>query len=268
MVSDASPSPSVLLRVESLSCSHVLPRGTPWHPAQRLQALHDISFEIPSGRSMGIVGESGAGKSTLAHTVMALHRPDAGRVLLKGRDLHQLDAAELRRSRSDMQMVFQDPYGSLDPRMTVMALVAEPILSRGSFGKAELRQRVREALEAVGLRVADMERRPHEFSGGQRQRIAIARALVTRPRLIVLDEPVSALDVSVQAQVLNLLQELAKWQGLSYLLISHDLAVVDHLCDEVLVLREGRVVERGTPERVFGQPQHAYTQQLVAAVPR
>jgi len=263
-----STDPSTLLRVESLSCSYALPRSLPWQPAGRVQALRDVSFEIAAGASLGIVGESGSGKSTLARTVMALQAPDAGRVLLKGRDLHQLDAATLRKARSDMQMVFQDPYGSLDPRMTVAEIVAEPILSRGAFTKAELHQRVREALEAVSLRVADMKRHPHEFSGGQRQRIAIARALVTRPRLIVMDEPVSALDVSVQAQVLNLLQELAKWQGLSYLIISHDLAVVDHLCGEVLVLREGQVVERGTPDAVFGRPQHAYTQELLAAVPR
>ncbi len=257
-----------LLRVESLGCSYALPRAWPWSSAGRLQALRDVSFEIPSGHALGIVGESGSGKSTLARTVLALQKPDAGRVLLKGRELHALDAGALRKARSDMQMVFQDPYASLDPRMTVEEIVAEPILSRGSFSKRDLKQRVREALEAVSLRVADMERHPHEFSGGQRQRIAIARALVTRPKLIVMDEPVSALDVSVQAQVLNLLQELARWQGLSYLIISHDLAVVDHLCHEVLVLRGGEVVERGTPEQVFGAPQHGYTKDLVAALPR
>ena len=257
----------LLLKVDSLTCSYPLPRKLPWQAVPRLQALHEVSFEIPQGRALGIVGESGSGKSTLARTVMALHKPDAGSMLLKGRDLHQLDAAALRRARSDMQMVFQDPYASLDPRQTVARIVAEPIIDRSSFSAAELRQRVREAVEAVGLRVVDMTRFAHEFSGGQRQRIAIARALVTRPKLIVLDEPVSALDVSVQAQVLNLLQELARWRGLSYLLISHDLAVVDHLCDEVLVLREGRVVERGKPEAVFGQPQHPYTRGLVAAVP-
>ncbi|WP_233151807.1 ATP-binding cassette domain-containing protein [Pelomonas sp. KK5] len=254
-----------LLRVEGLSCSYALPRSWPWLPRRRLPVLDGISFEIASGRSLGIVGESGSGKSTLARTVMALHRPDAGRVLLKGRELHGLDAASLRRARADLQMVFQDPYGSLDPRMTVARIVAEPILARSGFTQAELAQRVREALEAVGLRVADMKRHPHEFSGGQRQRIAIARALVTRPKLIVMDEPVSALDVSIQAQVLNLLQELARWQNLSYLIISHDLAIVDHLCDEVLVLSQGRVIERGAPAEVFGQPREPYTQELVRA---
>jgi len=256
-----------LLKVEQLSRSYALPRETLLGPAPRVQALRDISFELHAGRSLGVVGESGSGKSTLARAVMALERPDAGRVLLDGQDLNQLDARALRRARRDFQMVFQDPYGSLDPRQTVGHIVAEPLSVLGAADRAEQRERVQDSLVAVGLRAADADRYPHEFSGGQRQRIAIARALVTRPRLIVADEPVSALDVSVQAQVLNLLRDLAEAQGISYLLISHDLAVVDHVCEEVLVLYRGEVVERGTPARVFGRPEHPYTRQLLAALP-
>jgi peptide/nickel transport system ATP-binding protein len=257
-----------LLRVEGLSHGYALPRQSLLRPPPRLQALHDISFEIAAGRSLGVVGESGAGKSTLARLVMALERPDAGRVLLRGQDLQRLDAAALRRARADFQMVFQDPYGSLDPRQKVGTSVAEPLAARHTLGRSGLRERVRDSLEAVGLRAADMDKYPHQFSGGQRQRIAIARALVTRPKLIVADEPVSALDVSVQAQVLNLLRDLTRSHGISYLLISHDLAVVDHLCDEVLVLQQGRMVERGPTAQVFGRPAHPYTRGLLAALPR
>jgi peptide/nickel transport system ATP-binding protein len=270
MGAEAVPAPP-LLQVEGLSRSHALPRERLMRPAPRLQALQDIDFEIAPGSAVGIVGESGAGKSSLARAVLALDAPgsrDAGRVLLQGRDLLTLDAAALRRARRDMQPVFQDPYGSLDPRMTVARIVAEPLTAGPhGLGRSGLRERVRDAVEAVGLRAADLERFAHQFSGGQRQRIAIARALVTRPKLIVADEPVSALDVSVQAQVLNLLQELRRHYGLSYLLISHDLAVVDHLCEAVLVLHRGRIVERGTPARVFGAPEHPYTRRLVAALP-
>jgi peptide/nickel transport system ATP-binding protein len=199
--------------------------------------------------------------------VMALEAPTSGRVLLEGEDLHALSPAELRQRRSALQMVFQDPYGSLDPRRTVLQTVAEPMAVLLGAGRAEQRERAAEVLEAVGLRPADLTRYPHEFSGGQRQRIAIARALVTRPKLIVADEPVSALDVSVQAQVLNLMQSLQDRYGVTYLFISHDLAVVDLVCDEVLVLSEGRIVEHGDPGALFTRPQHPYTQRLLAAVP-
>jgi peptide/nickel transport system ATP-binding protein len=259
--------PSPLLQVEGLHKRYRLPRRSLLAPAPEVAALAGVDFELHAGRSLGIVGESGSGKSTLARLVMALERPSAGRVRFDGVDLHALDAAALRRARAGFQMVFQDPYGSLDPRRSVLQTVAEPLRALQGAGAAEQRTRVAEALEAVGLSAADGARYPHEFSGGQRQRIAIARALVTRPRLIVADEPVSALDVSVQAQVLNLLRELQQRYGLAYLFISHDIAVVDLVCDEVLVLQHGRIVESGPPERLFTAPEHPYTRRLVEAVP-
>ncbi len=256
-----------LLRVQGLGKRYTLPRRHLLHAAQPLVALADVSFELMPGRSLGIVGESGSGKSTLARLVMALEAPSEGQVWLDGQDLHALAPAELRRARAQMQMVFQDPYGSLDPRRTVQQTVSEPLaLLQGADG-AEQRRRTAEALEAVGLSPADGAKYPHEFSGGQRQRIAIARALITRPRLIVADEPVSALDVSVQAQVLNLMQDLQDAYGLSYLFISHDLSVIDLVCDDVLVLQHGRVVEQGSADQLFRDPQHDYTRRLIAAVP-
>ncbi|XAH26283.1 ATP-binding cassette domain-containing protein [Xylophilus sp. GW821-FHT01B05] len=257
-----------LLEVTDLVRHYQLPRESLFKPAPQVRALNGVSFRIEAGKSLGIVGESGSGKSTLARIVMALDAPSAGSVRLLGRDLHALPRAELRSARRDFQMVFQDPYGSLDPRRTVERIVAEPLEALEGLGRAAQRSRSAEALEAVGLRSSDLGKYPHEFSGGQRQRIAIARALITRPKLIIADEPVSALDVSVQAQVLNLMQDLQREFGISYLLISHDLAVVNHLCDEVCVLHRGLVVERGTPQRLFAHAEHPYTQALLAAVPR
>jgi peptide/nickel transport system ATP-binding protein len=195
---------------------------------------------------------------------MALEAPSAGSVHLLGRDLHALAPAELCAARRDFQMVLQDPYGSLDPRQRVGRIVAEPLIG---VDAAAARARVAESLDAVGLRATDAEKFPHEFSGGQRQRIAIARALITRPKLIVADEPVSALDVSVQAQVLNLLADLQQQFGVTYLFISHDLAVVDHVCDDVAVMHAGLVVEYGPTDEVLQRPKHAYTQALLAAMP-
>ena len=259
---------SPLLRVQDLRRDYPLPRTSLLGPRPQVHALRGVSLDLHAGRSLGVVGESGSGKSTLARLVMALDTPSAGSVELLGRDLHRLPARALRAARRDFQMVFQDPYGSLNPRQTVQAIVTEPLQALANATKAELRERAAEVLAQVGLRAGDAHKYPHEFSGGQRQRIAIARALITRPRLIVADEPVSALDVSVQAQVLNLLQDLQERHGVSYLLISHDLAVVQQLCDEVLVLYQGQVVERGAPQALFTQPRHPYTQALVAAVPR
>ncbi len=254
-----------LLRVEGLARHYRLPRRRLFGPPQHLQALQDVSFALEAGRSLGVVGESGSGKSTLARLVMALEAPSAGTVRFEGRDLHALPASELRRARTGFQMVFQDPFGSLDPRQPVARIVAEPLVAQRIGTPAERRERADEMLAAVGLRSADLDKYPHEFSGGQRQRIAIARALVTRPKLIVADEPVSALDVSVQAQVLNLMQDLRDRFGLSYLLISHDLAVVDLVCDEVLVLHQGQVVESGPTGRLLRNPEHEYTRRLLAA---
>jgi peptide/nickel transport system ATP-binding protein len=199
--------------------------------------------------------------------VMALEAPSTGTVHFQGQDLSTLSAVQLREARAKFQMVFQDPYGSLDPRQSVAQIVLEPLTCVPRVSKAERLERASQVMEDVGLRAADLEKYPHEFSGGQRQRIAIARALITRPALIVADEPVSALDVSVQAQVLNLLQDLQDRHGLSYLFISHDLAVVDLIADDVIVLQAGSVVEQGPADEVFRRPQHPYTQQLLAAVP-
>jgi peptide/nickel transport system ATP-binding protein len=265
---DSPPRPQHLLEVADLVRHYTLPRERLFGPPPMVEALNGVSFGIRAGQSLGIVGESGSGKSTIARLVMALDRPTSGHVKLLGRDLHALPRDELRKARRDVQMVFQDPYGSLDPRQTVARIVAEPLEALGETSRAEQRERAGESLMAVGLRTNDLDKYPHEFSGGQRQRIAIARALITRPRLIVADEPVSALDVSVQAQVLNLMQDLQQQFGISYLLISHDLAVVNHLCDEVCVLHRGRVVERGAPQQLFADAQHPYTRALLAAVPR
>ncbi len=259
-----APSPPRLALVD-VHQRYRLPRERLFGPAPVVHAVKGVSLELQAGRNLGIVGESGSGKSTLARLAMALERPAAGRVLWNGQDPHALDAASLREARRSIQMVFQDPFGSLDPRRPVGWTVAEP-LWRG-FTPQQRQQRVAESLDAVGLRASDAQRYPHEFSGGQRQRIAIARAIVTRPAVVVADEPVSALDVSVQAQVLNLMVELQQRFGMAYLFVSHDLAVVDHLCEEVLVMREGEVVERGPSREVFGAPRHAYTRALMEALP-
>lgn len=267
-ISAAVATEPLLLEVEDLVQRYRLPRENLFQPGAQVLALNGVSVQLVAGKSLGVVGESGSGKSTLARAVMALETPTSGSVRLLGRDLHRLPAGELRRARRDFQMVFQDPYGSLDPRQTVARIVAEPLTAIGDVDRAEQRARVTAVLKQVGLRDADMDKFPHEFSGGQRQRIAIARALITQPKLIVADEPVSALDVSVQAQVLNLLEDLQDQFGLSYMLISHDLAVVEYLCDEIAVIYLGRIVEQGTPEDLLNHCAHPYTRALLEAVPR
>ncbi len=258
---------SALLEVDGLGKRYRLPRERLFGPAAEVQALADVGFKLEPGRSLGVVGESGSGKSTLARLVMALETPTEGTVRFDGQDLHALAPPALRRARAGLQMVFQDPFGSLDPRRTIGQTVTEPLALLTDAAPAERRERAIEALDAVGLRAGDLDHYPHEFSGGQRQRIAIARALITRPKLIVADEPVSALDVSVQAQVLNLMQDLQDRFGLAYLFISHDLAVVDLVCDELIVLEQGRIVERGATAQLLRRPQHPYTQRLLAALP-
>lgn len=262
-----------LLQVRTLERSFRLGSGGLLQPQRTLQALQGVSFSLMAGRSLGVVGESGSGKSTLARLVMALDTPTQGQVLFRGQDLHRLPARQLQALRRDFQMVFQDPYGSLDPRQQVLQIVTEPLQvlpdpqTGHRAGRAEMRERAAQALADVGLRTADLDKYPHEFSGGQRQRIAIARALITRPALIVADEPVSALDVSVQAQVLNLMMDLQDRYGLSYLLVSHDLGVINLMCDDVLVLQAGQVVEQGPAAAILHTPAHAYTRTLLAAVP-
>ncbi len=256
-----------LLRVEQLTRSYRLPREALWRKPRLLHALQGVSLSLSQGQSLGVVGESGSGKSTLARLVMALETPTSGSVHVLGQDLGALPAAQLRQARRNFQMVFQDPYGSLDPRQTVARIVSEPLTALARVNASEQREQAAQVLAAVGLRRDDLNKFPHEFSGGQRQRIAIARALITRPRLIVADEPVSALDVSVQAQVLNLMQDLQEQFGISYLFISHDLAVVDHLCDEVAVIFQGRIVEQAAATTLFQSAAHPYTRALIDAVP-
>ena len=255
-----------LLEVVGLRKTYRLPRARLFGPRAERLAVDGVDFRVAAGRSFGIVGESGSGKSTIARVVMALAKPTAGEVRLIGRSLFALSRGELASARADFQMVFQDPYGSLDPRMTIERIVAEP-LPRG-LARSERAARVAAGLAAVGLDEAAARRYPHEFSGGQRQRIAIARALVTRPKLVVADEPVSALDVSVQAQVLNLMCDLQRDAGITYLLISHDLAVVGHVCDDIAVMFHGRFVETGPAETLLSRPAHPYTRELVEAAPR
>lgn len=258
-----------VLQTEGLTRHYRLPRSSLFRPPERVHAVNGVDISVAAGHSLGLVGESGCGKSTFARLVMALEPPTAGRVMIEGRDLSQLGPRDLRAMRRNFQMVFQDPYGSLDPRHKVRRIVSEPLQALELEMDAAARHlRVSESIAAVGLRPADLDKYPHEFSGGQRQRIAIARALVTRPNLIVADEPVSALDVSVQAQVLNLLRDLRTDFGVTYLLISHDLAVVDYVCDEVAVMYLGRIVEQAPTGRLFDAPAHPYTQALIDSVPR
>jgi peptide/nickel transport system ATP-binding protein len=257
-----------LLEVSSLVKTYRSPGAGPFARRNSRPALAGVSFSIEQGQSFGIVGESGSGKSTLARIALALDRPDSGAVRLLGRSLFELPRWELRPMRAHMQMIFQDPYGSLDPRQRVEKIVAEPLAALGGMSKAERRSRVQASLEAVGLNASDAAKHPHEFSGGQRQRIAIARALITRPRLVVADEPVSALDVSVQAQTLNLMGDLEREAGVTFLLISHDLAVVAHICETTAVLYRGRIVEIGETDALFANPAHPYTRELVDATPR
>ncbi|MCA3261658.1 MAG: ATP-binding cassette domain-containing protein [Telmatospirillum sp.] len=257
-----------LLEVEALSKTFVLPGRTPFaRSAGAVRAVDGVSFKLPRQESLGIVGESGCGKSTTGRLVLRLIEPTAGRVLFEGQDILKLDANALRTMRRAMQIVFQDPQSSLDPRMTVEEIVLEPLLVQGARRDAKLKQRARELLELVGLSAAHAERYPHEFSGGQRQRIGIARAIAPQPKLIVCDEPVSALDVSVQAQIINLLQDLKDTLGLSYLFIAHDLAVVRHLCERIAVMYLGRIVEMAPAAALFASPLHPYTQTLLASIP-
>ncbi|MDD2832969.1 MAG: ATP-binding cassette domain-containing protein [Methylotenera sp.] len=232
-----------------------------------VRALDDVSIQLRAGTTLAVVGESGSGKSTLARCLLQLQSLDSGEVLFEGQDLSKLDAPALRTVRKNLQMVFQDPFASLNPRMRVGELVGEGLLIHGLGSRAEQRQKVVAMLKRVGLSESDMQKYPHEFSGGQRQRIGIARALVLQPRVVVCDEPVSALDVSIQAQILLLLKELQQEMALSYIFISHDLRVVRHIADDIVVMHGGKVVEQGRVVEIYEQPQQAYTQNLLAAIP-
>ena len=255
-----------LLRAEGLVKHFPLQRGFFGRPEKAVRAVDGVSFDIATGETVALVGESGSGKSTVGRLVLRLLEPTAGKVLVDGENIFDLNEARLRALRRSLQIIFQDPFASLNPRMTVGQILAEPLKLHGLADGARS-QRVAELLHLVGLGSRHARRYPHEFSGGQRQRIGIARALAVEPRLIVCDEPVSALDVSIQAQVLNLLQDLQRRFKLSYLFIAHDLAVVKHIATRVVVMYLGKIVECGPTRALFAEPRHPYTQALLSAIP-
>jgi len=232
-----------------------------------LRAVDDVSFTIARGETFGLVGESGSGKTTTGRCILRLIEPTSGDVIFDGKDVLKLSRGDMRRLRRDMQIVFQDPYSSLNPRMRVSDIVEEPLIIHRLGSKAERRERVRQLFELVGLNPDHLRRYPHEFSGGQRQRIGLARALALNPSLVIADEPVSALDVSVQAQVVNLLMDLQQQLKLTYLFIAHDLRLVEHICSRVAVMYLGRIVEMGETAKLFAAPQHPYTRALLSAIP-
>jgi oligopeptide/dipeptide ABC transporter ATP-binding protein len=233
-----------------------------------VRAVHNVNLSIPTGQTVALVGESGCGKTTIAKMVLMLEAPTSGAVTFDGKSLQEMSGAEIKAYRRQVQAVFQDPYASLNPRLRVSRIISEPILAHTRPTRAALRARVLELLDIVGLPATAADLYPHEFSGGQRQRIAIARALALQPKIIILDEPISALDVSIRAQILNLLMDIQKQFGLTYLLIAHDLALVEHLSTEVAVIYLGSVVENGASDLIFSSPKHPYTQALLNAVPR
>lgn len=267
--SDAQPADSeVVLRVRDLSKTYKLTKGVVLRrQVGEVRAVDNVSFDLRSGRTLGIVGESGSGKSTTLHQILNLSAPQSGSIEVLGSDVATLDRKTRRALRTDLQVVFQDPVASLDPRLPVSDVLAEPLTANG-FDKPRIDERVAELLEVVGLRRADASRYPAEFSGGQKQRIGIARALALQPKIIALDEPVSALDVSIQAGIINLLLDLQDRFDLAYLFVSHDLSVVKHLAHDVAVMYKGAVVEQGSGDAVFTNPQHEYTRKLLAAVPQ
>ncbi|MRJ77294.1 ATP-binding cassette domain-containing protein [Aeromicrobium sp. SMF47] len=258
---------STLLEVSDLNKSYVTKRNVLGRPTRTLHAVKNVSFSLQRGETVGIVGETGAGKSTVGRLVLRLIEPDSGRVVFDGQDLLELGHKDLRSLRQRAQMIFQDPFSSLDPRMVIRDAVGEPFTVHQGLRGEERDTRVLELLERVGMRADQLDRYPREFSGGQLQRIAIARALTTEPDFIVCDEPVAALDVSIQAQVLNLLVDLQQERGLGYLFISHDLSLVRFLAHHVVVMYMGEVVEAGPTEQLFSDPQHPYTQKLISAIP-
>jgi peptide/nickel transport system ATP-binding protein len=260
--------PPVVLQVTDLAKTYALTKGVVLRRrVGEVRAVDGVSFTLEQGRTLGIVGESGSGKSTTLSQILELAAPQAGAIEILGSDVAALDAAARRKLRTELQVVFQDPVASLDPRLPVFDVIAEPLITNG-FDRPRSEARVAELLGIVGLNHGDASRYPAEFSGGQKQRIGIARALALQPKILALDEPVSALDVSIQAGIINLLLDLQKRFGLSYLFVSHDLSVVKHLAHKVAVMYRGKIVEQGDGEQVFTNPQHEYTQRLLAAVPR
>lgn len=259
---------NVLLRVENLTKHFPITRGILiQRQVGAIQAVDNVNFDIREGETLGLVGESGCGKSTTGRVILQLYRPTAGKVFYRERDLTELKGELLRQARRDMQMVFQDPYASLNPRMTVGNIIAEPLEVHGIGKGKDRRERVQDLLRLVGLSPHFVNRYPHEFSGGQRQRIGVARALALQPEFMVLDEPISALDVSIQAQVVNLFEELQETFGLTYLFIAHDLSMVRHISDRTAVMYLGKVVELAPRDELYNHPLHPYTQALLSAVP-
>jgi len=257
----------VLFEARDLSRHYLVPQGV-FHPKAVVRALDGVSFGVMAGHTLAVVGESGCGKSTLARQITMLETPTAGTLMLDGHELASASKATLRQLRPMVQMVFQNPYASLNPRKRIGSILEEPLKIHTTLNAAERAERARAMMARVGLRPEHYERYPHMFSGGQRQRVAIARALMTQPKLVVADEPVSALDVSIQAQVLNLLMDLQAETNVAYVFISHNLAVVEHIADEVMVMYLGRVVEQGPARAVFDTALHPYTRALLAATPR
>jgi oligopeptide/dipeptide ABC transporter ATP-binding protein len=260
------------LSIRDVHHSYVSGSGLPFAKSSHTEVLKGISLDVAEGRTLGLVGESGCGKTTLVKAILRLIEPTSGQVLLRtdqteARDLLSLQRSELKKIRQQLQVVFQDPYGSLNPRMSVYRMVSEPLTVHLGMNRDQAKERVSELMELVGLDPKMADRYPHEFSGGQRQRVGIARALAFEPKVLILDEPVSALDVSVQAQILNLIIGLQKQLNLTYLFVSHDLAVVEHIADEIAVMYLGKIVEHGVTESIFRDPAHPYTQALLSASP-
>lgn len=258
---------SPLLEVKGIKKHFPIRSGLLKRQTKYVKAVDGITFSIAEGETVGIVGESGCGKSTMGRTLLQLIEPTEGEVVFQGRNLVGLSTKEIREVRKDMQMVFQDPYSSLNPRLNVFEILSEPLTTHGVRDKHKRKELISKILNVVGLNEAQMFRYPHEFSGGQRQRIGIARALILQPKLIVLDEPVSALDVSIQSQIINLLQDLQDEFGLTYIFISHDLSVVYQLCNKICVMYLGKIVEMGDVDTLYENPQHPYTKSLLSAVP-
>ena len=256
-----------LLEVRNLTKYFPIKKGVLSRTVGEVRAVDGVSFAIEKGKTLGLVGESGCGKTTVGRSLLRLVEPTSGEVIVNGKDLLAMDKEELRKMRASLQIIFQDPFSSLDPRMSVGEIIAEPIRNHLQSSRSEIRDRVAYLMDQVGLHADQMNRYPHEFSGGQRQRIGIARALALNPLLIVCDEPVSALDVSIQAQVMNLLAQLQEQMDLSYLFIAHDLSVVEHISDRVAVMYLGRIVELASDQDLYENPLHPYTQALLSAVP-